>query len=50
MGKQMTLRKDKWSLRRINGRYGSFVTMSVRVNSYPTADFSPVIEVNLPWL
>ena len=29
MGKQMTFRKDKWALRRIDGRYDSFVIMIV---------------------
>ena len=29
MGKQMTFRKDKWVLKRIDRRYDGFVTMSV---------------------
>ena len=32
MGKQ-TFKKEKWTLRRINGRYSNFVTMSVKVMS-----------------
>lgn len=44
----MTFWKDKWSLRRIDERYGSFVTMSV--SAWYAEYSSPVIGANLPWL
>lgn len=30
-GKTQTFKKEKWALRGINGRYGSFVTKPVKV-------------------
>lgn len=35
MGKKMIFRKNKWSLRRIDERYDSFVMMSVLVPKFP---------------
>ena len=36
MRKQMNFRKEKWALKRINGRYDSFVIVSLQVISYPS--------------
>ena len=49
MGKQ-TFKKEKWALRRINRRYGNFVTMCHVLKSCPNADFSPAKDVNFPWV
>lgn len=38
MGKQITFRKKKWALRRRDGIYDSFMTMSVQLISYVGAD------------
>lgn len=49
----MTFRKNKWVLRRTDGRYDSFMTVSVRrflIQVLTCADFSSEIRINLPWL
>lgn len=47
MGEQIAFGNDKWTLRRTEERYDSFVTLPVEVISYAGTDFSLVIGVHL---
>lgn len=44
----MTFWEDKWAIRRIDGRYGSFADNACLGMVWNLS--SPVIRVNLPWL